>query len=38
MPVWARIQLINLPDDLATNIDIPFYTDSKGTLVKALAD
>ena len=38
MPVSARKQLFNLPDDLATKIDIQFYTDSKEALVKALAD
>jgi ATP-dependent Lon protease len=38
MPVSARKQLFNLPDDLATKIDIQFYTDSKEALVKALAE
>jgi len=38
MPVSSRKQLFNLPDDLATKIDIQFYLDSKEALVKALAD
>ncbi len=38
MPVSARKQLFNLPDDLATKIDIQFYLDSKEALVKSLAD
>ncbi len=38
MPVSARKQLFNLPDDLATKIDIQFYTDSKEALVKSLAE
>jgi ATP-dependent Lon protease len=38
MPVSARKQLFNLPDDLATKINIQFYSDSKEALVKALAD
>lgn len=37
MPVSARKQLFNLPDDLATKLDIPCYTDSKEALVKSLA-
>jgi len=38
MPVASRKQLFNLPDDLATKIDIQFYLDSKEALVKSLAD
>jgi predicted ATP-dependent Lon-type protease len=38
MPVSSRKQLFNLPDDLATKIDIQFYLDSKEALVKSLAD
>jgi len=38
MPVTSRKQLFNLPDDLATKIDIQFYLDAKEALVKSLAD
>ena len=38
MPITARKQLFSLPDDMATKIDIQFYTDSKEALVKSLAD
>jgi len=38
MPVSARKQLFNLPDDMATKIDIQFYLDPKEALVKSLAD
>ena len=38
MPITARKQLFNLPDDMATKIDIQFYSDPKEALVKALAD
>ncbi len=38
MPVSSRKQLFNLPDDLATKIDIQFYLDSKEAPVKSLAD
>ena len=38
MPVSSRKQLFNLPDDLATKIDIQFYLDGKEALVKSLAD
>lgn len=38
MPVTVRKQLFNLPDDLATKIDIQFYADPKEALVKSLAD
>jgi ATP-dependent Lon protease len=38
MPVSSRKQLFNLPDDLATKIDVQFYLDSKEALVKSLTD
>ena len=38
MPVSSRKQLFDLPDDLATKIDIQFYLDPKEALVKSLAD
>jgi ATP-dependent Lon protease len=38
MPVSARRQLLDLSDDMATKIDIQFYTDAREALVKALLD
>ena len=38
MPVSARKQLLELPDDLATKVDIQFYTDAREALLKALID
>lgn len=38
MPISARRQLFELPDDMAAKIDIQFYTDMKDALMKALAD
>jgi ATP-dependent Lon protease len=38
MPVSARRQLIDLPDDRATKVDIQFYGDSTEALLKALAE
>ncbi len=34
MPVSARKQLFDLSDDMATKIDIQFYTDSREALLK----
>jgi len=36
--VSARKQLLNLPDNLATKIDIQFCLDPKEALLKSLAD
>jgi ATP-dependent Lon protease len=38
MPVSSRKQLFDLSDDMATKIDIQFYSDPREALVKALTD
>ena len=38
MPVSCRRQLIDLPDETATKIDIQFYLDAKDALVKAMIE
>ncbi len=38
MPVSARKQLMDLPDELATSLDIQFYRDAKEALLKALTE
>ena len=38
MPVSSRRQLIDLPDDRATKIDIQFYRDATEALLKALSE
>ena len=38
MPVSARKQLNDLPDDLATKINIFYYSDSRDALIKALVE
>jgi ATP-dependent Lon protease len=38
MPVSCRRQLYDLSDDMATKIDIQFYSDAKDALLKAIAD
>lgn len=38
MPVTCRRQLIDLSDDMATKIDVQFYSDSRDALMKAVAD
>lgn len=38
MPVSCRRQLFNLSDDMATKIDIQFYSDVRDALVKAMVD
>jgi ATP-dependent Lon protease len=37
MPVPCRRQLVDLSDDMATKIDIQFYSDAKDALLKAMA-
>jgi ATP-dependent Lon protease len=37
MPVACRRQLVDLSDDMATRIDIQFYSDAKDALLKAMA-
>jgi ATP-dependent Lon protease len=36
MPVSARKQLFDLSDDMATKIDVQFYSDARGAILKAL--
>lgn len=38
MPVSCRRQLFDLSDDMATKIDIQFYSDSKDALLKSIAE
>ncbi len=38
MPISSRRQLFELPDDLATKINIEFYADSGDALLKAILD
>lgn len=38
MPVSARKQLFDLPDEIATKLDIQFYGDAREALLKALVD
>ncbi|MFQ6238237.1 BREX system Lon protease-like protein BrxL [Sinorhizobium meliloti] len=38
MPVACRRQLIDLSDDMATRIDIQFYSDTKDALLKAITE
>jgi ATP-dependent Lon protease len=38
MPVACRRQLVDLSDDMATKIDIQFYSDAKDALIKAMAE
>ncbi|OGR05707.1 MAG: TIGR02688 family protein [Deltaproteobacteria bacterium RIFOXYD12_FULL_50_9] len=38
MPVACRRQLIDLSDDMATKIDIQFYSDARDALLKAMVD
>jgi ATP-dependent Lon protease len=38
MPVTCRRQLFDLSDDMATKVDIQFYSDAKDALLKAMAE
>ena len=38
MPVSCRRQLIDLSDDMATKIDVQFYSDARDALLKAIVD
>ena len=38
MPVTSRRQLFDLSDDMATKIDIQFYSDARDALLKAIAE
>jgi ATP-dependent Lon protease len=38
MPVSCRRQLFDLSDDMATKIDIQFYSDARDALLKAMVE
>lgn len=38
MPVSCRRQMMDLSDEMATKIDIRFYSDAKDALLKALCE
>ncbi len=38
MPVSARRQLYDLSDDMATKMNIQFYSDARDALLKAMGD
>ena len=38
MPVACRRQLIDLSDDMATKIDIQFYSDVRDALLKSIVE
>jgi ATP-dependent Lon protease len=38
MPVASRRQLFDLSDDMATKVDIQFYSDARDALLKAVSD
>ena len=38
MPVSARKKMLELPDELATRVNIVFYADARDALLKALQD
>jgi ATP-dependent Lon protease len=38
MPVTCRRQLFDLSDDMATRVDIQFYSDARDALLKAIAE
>ena len=38
MPVTCRKQLLDLSDDMATKVDIQFFSDARDALLKAVAD
>jgi ATP-dependent Lon protease len=37
VPVSARKQMMELPDELATRVNIIFYADARDALLKAIA-
>ena len=38
MPVTCRRQLLDLSDDMATKVDIQFYSDARDALLKGIQD
>jgi ATP-dependent Lon protease len=38
MPVSARKQLFDLPDELATKVTVVYYSDARDAFLKALSE
>jgi len=38
MPVTCRRQLIDLSDEMATKIDVQFYSDARDAMLKAMME
>lgn len=38
MPVTSRKQLYDLSDDMATKVDVQFYSDARDALLKAVVE
>ena len=38
MPISARKQLYDMPDELATKVTVVYYADAKDALLKALSE
>ena len=38
MPITSRRQLFDLSDDMATKVDIQFYSDARDALLKSISD
>jgi ATP-dependent Lon protease len=38
MPVSCRRQLIDLSDEMATKVDVQFYSDARDALLKAMME
>jgi len=38
MPVSCRRQLVDLSDDMATRVDVQFYSDARDALFKAMVE
>ena len=38
MPVACRRQLVDLSDDMATKVDVQFYSDARDALLKAIVE
>jgi ATP-dependent Lon protease len=38
MPISCRKQLFDLSDDMATKVDIQYYSDARDALLKAIAE
>jgi len=38
MPVSCRRQLIDISDEMATKVDVQFYSDARDALLEAITD